>query len=928
MGHFGNGNRSAIVVGVNGSQKCDPPAPLEYAEIDAHELVTVLRSPSCSFARVTPLIGKDATSTSIIDAILGEIESIGQHDTLLVFFSGHGIPIAKAQGGFDIFLIASDFNRQFVRYDPDRYISLKKLRNLVYNCIARQVIIVLDCCFSGEFGRDTKRHQDVIEAITEYFDVQPRDRSPNGGLRQALTASSHDAKATEANGQSMTRRLLPFLRGEQGARGVVDEDGYVTLTSIYEFLVGDMAWGPPNLPGDPAGQRALLAFHPHLAPANIKARELAERDRIADEMQRLHSRLDEITDAQPFVDRQVASFDQRLIRKVGVEVLETPALDLFCTAERIYKQSEYQSGATPRVLLKLFGLVEDGQQATSTVAALLCFANNPRSLPFLEGAFTRCVVFPGKDTRLTPIDDVTLSQSLLIQFQESINFLRRNLRLKRTSTDLQNPDRWEIPFEALREALANAYIHREYEGRTDGVLIEIFQDRVVISSPGQLPEGMELSELADPGQGRLRNAKIARVFYICGFVETLGTGVERLQRALQEADLEPATFSQPSRKGLKRFEVVFKRPSIALVQDSVSVGDVAGSDVYKVTVVQQPFVPRSVTATPEELAEAVARLATLPTETVPEPQDTLPPNSQVTLRRNPQFVGRDADLLALARLLKGGQSVAVSQAQSAVASGLGGIGKTQLAIEFAYRYGRFFAGVFLLSFAQPDAISTEFARLGGTGGLQLFTEAAGLQLDEQANLVRSRLACGLPYLLIFDNCDDPELVRAYHPGGATRVLITSRNANWPKDLGVKRHALGVLSRDESIALVRQHRPDMSNQEVDILAAELGDLPLALHLAGRFLAGPGRRLQMERYLEELRSPRLFDRMPLRERDGALPTGHSRDVARSFALSYEQLDPQNAEDALALRLLARAAYLVPGEVVYADLLRATLEQPEDG
>ena len=86
--------------------------------------------------------------------------------------------------------------------------------------------------------------------------------------------------------------------------------------------------------------------------------------------------------------------------------------------------------------------------------------------------------------------------------------------------------------------------------------------------------------------------------------------------------------------------------------------------------------------------------------------------------------------------------------------------------------------------------------------------------------------------------------------------------------------------------------------------------------------------MERYLEELRSPRLFDRMPLRERDGALPTGHSRDVARSFALSYEQLDPQNAEDALALRLLARAAYLVPGEVVYADLLRATLEQPEDG
>lgn len=930
MGHFGNGNRSAIIVGVNGSPKCDPPAPLKHAEKDAYELAAVLQSEYCSFSRVITLVGDGVTSSSVLDGLLGEIELVGEQDTLVFFYSGHGIPIAKSQGGYDIFLVTSDFNRQFAKHMPDRYVSLRKLRDLIYYCGAKQVIIVLDCCFSGEFGRDTEKYQDIVAAIAEYFDVQPRDRSPNGGLRQALTASSHDAKASEANGQSMTRRLLPFLRGEQSAREVVDDDGYVTLTSIYEFLVGDMASRPPNLPGDPAGQRALLAFHPHLASASIKAREVAERDRIADEMQRIHSRLNEITDAQPFVDRQVASFDQQLIRKVGAELLETPALNLFCTAERIYKQSEYQSGATPREVLKLFGLIEDGHQIITTVAALLCFANNPRSYPFLEGAFTRCVVFPGKDTRSTPIDDVTFSQPLLMQFQESISFLRRNLRLRRTSTDVQSPDRWEIPFEALREALANAYIHREYEDRTDGILIQIFQDRVVISSPGQLPEGMDLAELTEPGQGKLRNAKIARVFYICGFVETLGTGVERLQHALQEVGLEPATFSQPARKGLKRFEVVFKRPSIALQLDNVSIGDVVGvvgNDVYSVRSVQQPFVPRPVTATREELAQAFARLATLPTESIPEPQDTLPPNSRVTLRRNSQFVGRDEDLLALARLLKGGQSVAVSQAQSAVASGLAGIGKTQLAIEFAYRYGHFFTGVFLMSFAQPDAISTEFARLGGAGGLQLFTEAAGLQIDEQANLVRSRLACGLPYLLIFDNCDNPELVRAHHPGGATRVLITSRNANWPSDLGVRRHALSVLSRDESIALVRQHRPDMSNQEASIIAAELGDLPLALHLAGRFLAGPGRRLLVERYLEELRSPRLFERLPLRERDGALPTGHSRDVARSFALSYEQLNPHSAEDAIALRLLARAAYLVPGEIIPEALLLATLELPTD-
>ncbi|PDW01159.1 hypothetical protein [Candidatus Viridilinea mediisalina] len=164
-------------------------------------------------------------------------------------------------------------------------------------------------------------------------------------------------------------------------------------------------------------------------------------------------------------------------------------------------------------------------------------------------------------------------------------------------------------------------------------------------------------------------------------------------------------------------------------------------------------------------------------------------------------------------------------------------------------------------------------------------------------------------------------MRDHHPGGATRVLITSRNPDWPGDLGVQRHALDVLHRAESIALLRQHRPELSDADADALAAELGDLPLALHLAGRFLAGLAKRWSVERYLAELRSPRLFERLPLRERDGTLPTGHNRDVARSFALSYERLEPQDSEDALALRLLARAAHLVPGEVLPTALLLAT-------
>ncbi|GAB4442820.1 MAG: hypothetical protein OHK0015_41950 [Chloroflexi bacterium OHK40] len=151
----------------------------------------------------------------------------------------------------------------------------------------------------------------------------------------------------------------------------------------------------------------------------------------------------------------------------------------------------------------------------------------------------------------------------------------------------------------------------------------------------------------------------------------------------------------------------------------LEIGDVAGRDMHKPTLgpgsvyapggtVVQPFTPRPVAPTSEELAAAQLRLAALPTDAIPEPQDTLPPGSWMArLQRNRQFVGREADLRAMAMLLKGGESVAVNQDRSAVASGLGGIGKTQLAIEFAYRYGRYFAGVFWLSFAQADAVSAE-----------------------------------------------------------------------------------------------------------------------------------------------------------------------------------------------------------------------------
>jgi tetratricopeptide (TPR) repeat protein len=307
----------------------------------------------------------------------------------------------------------------------------------------------------------------------------------------------------------------------------------------------------------------------------------------------------------------------------------------------------------------------------------------------------------------------------------------------------------------------------------------------------------------------------------------------------------------------------------------------------------------------------------------------LPKGSLMPLASNPLFVGRELDLMALARALKVGETAAIGPL--AAATGLGGIGKTQLASEFAHRYGQFFAGgVFWLSFADADGVPAAVAQCGGVGAMNLPAFEA-LQFDDQVARVRQEWQSPMPRLLIFDNCEEETLLDTWRPKtGGCRVLITSRRATWDVSLGVQAHPLDTLPRAESIALLRKFRPDLAEDDPDLdaIAAELGDLPLALHLAGSFLKQYRADTTPAAYLAELRSVALLDHESLQGVDLTVSaTKHDLHVGRSFALSYNQLDSSKAVDALALGLLARAAYFAPGESIPRDLLLSTVEQTKD-
>ena len=305
---------------------------------------------------------------------------------------------------------------------------------------------------------------------------------------------------------------------------------------------------------------------------------------------------------------------------------------------------------------------------------------------------------------------------------------------------------------------------------------------------------------------------------------------------------------------------------------------------------------------------------------LPKP-GSLPLNAIVPYRRNDNFIGRAEDLQAIAAHL-----LAASRSSPPVVAitGMGGLGKTQLAVEFCYRYGRYFpGGVFWFSFADESNIAQEVANIGGERGMGLYRNADKLTLADQVGRVQKAWQEPIPRLLIFDNCEEEALLAEWLPvTGGSRVLLTSRRAHWSRELQVAKWPLPVLDLPESIALLQQLASALSTVEAAEIATELGRLPLALHLAGGFLHRY-QQISGSQYLLQLRDTGLLQHPSLKGRGiSHSPTGHELNVARTFALNLEQLDSSDEVDAIARQLLALVANFAPGEPVPQILLLSVI------
>jgi hypothetical protein len=284
--------------------------------------------------------------------------------------------------------------------------------------------------------------------------------------------------------------------------------------------------------------------------------------------------------------------------------------------------------------------------------------------------------------------------------------------------------------------------------------------------------------------------------------------------------------------------------------------------------------------------------------------------------RNADFTGRGASLQRMRDTLTGsGFAVVLAQALY----GLGGVGKTQVALEYAHRFKADYDLIWWVPSEQTDEVTVALTELADRLELPVSDsagEAAAAALDALRRYDGR-------WLLVFDNADNPKDLEPFLPSGVGHVIITSRNQAWTHSsrtqAGIQAGEpleVDVFTRRESITHLMRHLPDLAAEDADKVAEALGDLPLAIEQASAWLEQTG--MPASTYVEQLGTQRT-----LIEALEQQPTDYPVPVVATWNLSLERLQGRSPA---AVRLLQLCAFFSPGPIsmvlLYSDEMMQVL------
>jgi len=220
-----------------------------------------------------------------------------------------------------------------------------------------------------------------------------------------------------------------------------------------------------------------------------------------------------------------------------LEQIDTETVHRFaCLAVERNRLAGVSLDEPPEVVLEKLELMADGKL---TNGAILLFGKNPQ-----KHFVNLCVRIGRFKTETAIIDDKWVRGNLFQQFDETLNVLRQHIGVRYEIKEIEREDIWDYPIPALREAVLNALIHRDYFNIANFTTIKIYDDHIWFSNPGGLPEGITVEQLKKPHQSCLRNPLVAKVFYLAGYIEQYGSGTVRMVEWMKEAGLPEPEYKE------------------------------------------------------------------------------------------------------------------------------------------------------------------------------------------------------------------------------------------------------------------------------------------------------------------------------------------------------------------------------------------------
>ena len=164
-------------------------------------------------------------------------------------------------------------------------------------------------------------------------------------------------------------------------------------------------------------------------------------------------------------------------------------------------------------------------------------------IPQVQGeGVVKCARFKGETTS-TFIDRKEVALPIYRQIEQVMAFAEMYIALGSKIVGARRIDQYAIPMAAIREAIANAVTHRDYSRQGANVTFNIFDDRVEITSPGELMGLLDIEQIKT-GRSEIRNRTVARILKQMGFIEEWGTGVQRMISEAQAWGTRPPLFEE------------------------------------------------------------------------------------------------------------------------------------------------------------------------------------------------------------------------------------------------------------------------------------------------------------------------------------------------------------------------------------------------